>query len=80
MAKVTTQVTKLHRSFMVGLTLTILVATSSSVKAQTIPPLTNPCEGVGGFLTFITNLLPFTLFGEPGYDCDVNLPQTDSVL
>lgn len=39
MAKVTTsQVTKLHWSFMVGLTPTILVATSSSVKAQTIPP------------------------------------------
>ncbi|MBD3885580.1 hypothetical protein IFO70_28070 [Phormidium tenue FACHB-886] len=70
----------LHRSFMgLGLTLTILVVASSSVKAQTIPPLTNPCEGVGGVLTFLTDLLPFQLF-DRSYDCDVNPPETDSLL
>lgn len=74
--------TKQTRQSLVGLgmTLAILLGTGFSASAQSIPPLTNPCSGVGGVLTFITNLLPFTLFGEPGYDCDVNPPETDSLL
>lgn len=75
------KVTKQTRSLVsLSMTLAILLGTGFSASAQSIPPLTNPCRGVGGVLTFITNLLPFTLFGEPGYDCDVNPPETDSLL
>jgi hypothetical protein len=63
-----------------SLSTVILLGAGIRTNAVTIPPLTNPCEGVGSFLTALSQLLPFTLFGESSYDCQSNPPRTDSLL
>ena len=58
-----------HRLFIFGLTIALIVGGTSvgnaAEKSALNGPVTCSNQGVGQISTFIFNLLPFTLFGEP---------------
>lgn len=64
-----TQLSLVHRLLISGLAIALIVGGTSSAKAAENSALDGPItcsdKGVGQISTFIFNLLPFTLFGEP---------------